>query len=126
MRGGKSSESNTVGAQGVNQNYKKDTNYDPYPGGVFIHDNQFSNSYLLPDLGNDFGKLLLSKFWLTQPIIAWDGILAPGQKSKEDALNSDYRICVDESEDIKVVNLDAGNDFENISTDSEKFKCEAR
>lgn len=126
MRGGKSDESNTTGAQGVNQNYKKDTDYDPYPGEVFIHDNQFSNSNFLPDLDSDFGKLLLSKFGVAQPIIAWDGILAPDYMLDESSINPDYQICVDEPDDIKIANLDAGNDFEHISTDSEDFKCTRR
>jgi parallel beta-helix repeat protein len=126
MRGGKSGGNNTPGAQGVNQNYKKDTDYDPYPGGVFIHDNKFSNAHFIPDLGNDFGKLLMSKFGLSLPVIAWDGIRAPGYLIDESSINPDYKICVNESDDLKIANLDAGNGFENISTDVENFRCEIK
>ncbi len=123
LRSGDDSNGQSTGVQGVNQNYKKDTDYDPYPGEVFIHDNQFSNDHLLPDLGNEFGKLFLFKFGFSSPIIAWDGILAPDGK-KGDATKPEYKICIDELEDVKIANLDAANDFENLSTDREKFKCE--
>lgn len=119
-----SSEPATSGAQRVNQNYEQDTKYDPFPGGVFIHDNQISDSHWLPDLSNDMGKLLLSKFGLGKPDIAWDGIEAPGFKLENGSLNPDYQICVQESEDTKTAVLDAGNDFENLTSNPEELSCE--
>lgn len=125
IRGGSSSEENrTTGAQGVNQNYRKDVNYDPYPGNVTIHDNQFSNSHLIPDTNNEIGKLFLYKFWFSSPQIAWDGILAPDYKLDEQTINPEYRICVEESEKTKVAMLDAANNFENLSTDPIQLKCD--
>ena len=68
-------------------------------------------------------KLFIAKFGLGTPAIAWDGILAP-EYLINDQINPAYKICIDESEDLKMANLDVGNDFENIDTDAEKFKCE--
>ncbi len=118
-----SSGNQSTGVQVVNQNYKQDANYDPYPGEIYIHNNQFSNSHLLPELGNDFGKLFLFKFGLSGPSVAWDGIEAP-EYHKDGEINSAYKICIDESEELLIANLDAGNNFENISTDPEEFNCE--
>ncbi len=118
-----SSGNQSTGVQVVNQNYKQDANYDPYPGEIYIHNNQFSNSHLLPELGNDFGKLFLFKFGLSGPSVAWDGIEAP-EYHKDGEINSAYKICIDESEESLIANLDAGNNFENISTDPEEFNCE--
>jgi parallel beta-helix repeat protein len=124
MRNESSDENRPSGAQGVNQNYKKDTNYDPYPRKVRIHNNNLSNSYILPDLGNDFGKLFLYKFKLSPPQIAWDGIESANYNLGDGSVNPDYRICVDENEKVKVAILDAANDFKNLTTDPAKLKCD--
>ncbi len=111
------------GAQGVNHNYRKDTDYNPYPREVYIHDNWFSNSHLLPDPGHDFGKLFIFKFGLSSPQIAWDGIKGPDYLLPDGSLNPEYRICVREDKEVKVAVLDAANDFENLSTDPALLDC---
>ena len=124
MRNESSDDNRPSGAQGVNQDYKKDTNYDPYPREVRIHNNNLSNSYILPDLGNDFGKLFLYKFKLSPPQIAWDGIESANYNLGDGSVNPAYRICVDENEKVKVAILDAANDFKNLTTDPAKLKCD--
>lgn len=124
VRGGSSKTNNSTGAQGVNQNYKKDRNYNPYPGNIKIHNNTFSNSHLFPDTGNDIGKLFVFKFWFSSPQIMWDGIMAPDYNLDDGTINPDYRICVAEQEDLKVAILDAANDFKNLSTDAKLLKCD--
>lgn len=124
MRDQSAEENRPSGAQGVNQNYKEDTKYDPYPGEVRIHSNNLSNSYILPDLGNEFGKLFLYKFKLSPPQIAWDGIESSNYRLGDGSINPDYKICVDENENTKVAILDAANNFEHLSTDPSKLKCD--
>lgn len=124
LRGGSGPENRTTGAQGVNQNYKKDDGYDPYPGNVVIHNNSFSNSHLLPDTKNEIGKLLIYKFWLKSPQIAWDGILAPEYYLEAGGINPIYRICVSENEKTKTAILDASNNFKNLTSDPKKLKCD--
>lgn len=124
LKGGSASpENRTTGVQGVNQNYMKDVNYDPYPGNVLIHDNTFSDTHLLPDLSNDIGKLLFAKFWFSLPQIAWDGIKAPGYKLENGDINPIYKICISQ-EDVKMTTLDAANNFDNLSTDPSALECE--
>ena len=118
------SENRTTGAQGIDRNYRKDVDYDPYPGNVHIRDNSFSNSFLFPDLNNEIGKLLLVKFWFKSPQIAWDGIRAPEYMLKSGKINPSYRICVTEGNEVKIAILDAANNFEELTTDPSHLSCE--
>jgi len=124
MRSDYNSDNRQSGAQGVNQNYTDDANYDPFPGNVGIHNNRYSNSHLFPDLSHDIGKALFYNFWFSLPQIAWDGIKAPTYMHDALSVNPNYRICVDEDESTKVAILDAAKDFENLTTDPKKLNCE--
>jgi parallel beta-helix repeat protein len=115
-------EDGNEGTRSYDAGYKSDKLYDPYPGALYIHDNRFKNSHTLPHLSNEFGKLFLMKFGLNRPDIAWDGILPKIVESQD--LRDYYRICISESDDVKIANLDAGNNFNNLSTDRTQFKCE--
>ncbi len=111
------------GTQSYDSGYKSDLNYDPYPGGLNIHHNHFANSYTLPDLSNEFGKLFLSKFGLSLPDIAWDGILPETSSSNSKHTNAGHRICISEDPGVKMANLDAGNNFKGLTTDKTQFEC---
>jgi len=95
------------------QKSRVDENYDPYPDEVYIHDNSYSNSYWFPTTKNDFGLLFMTKFPLSTPDIAWDGITENGRK---------FQLCVQQP-GIQFGNLDAANDFENLNDDLEPFTC---
>jgi len=120
---GEAEKDGTGSAETVNNNFKEDENYNPYPRKVNVHDNTISSSYWLPALGNDFGKLFVYNFGFNTPDIAWDGIRAP-EFMKEDDINPLYRICISEGEDVLTTDLDAANDFENLSKNPELFACQ--
>jgi len=124
MKDKSAGENRPGGAQPVNENYRQDARYDPYPGAVFIHDNRYSNSYLLPTLDNDFGKLIAVKFPLSAPFVAWDGIQAPDYMTENGTTNPEYSICVREGDDVKVALLDAGNNFTGLTTAPAEMNCE--
>jgi len=121
---GSQSENRPGGAQPINRNYRQDPDFDPYPGAVYIHNNRFVNSHILPDLGNDFGKLFTLKFGLNRPDIAWDGITSDDYLNPDGTRNSDYRICVEEEESVKRAILDASNDFKGLTSDPKALNCE--
>lgn len=100
-----------------------DVNYDPFVGNVVVANNTYENTYLLPNLDNDFGKLFLFKFGLNIPQIAWDGLKSPDYYLDNGQINPDYLICINESEDIKTVNLDAENEFEGLEENPKIFNC---
>ena len=114
----------TGSAQTINQQYKQDTDYNPYPGQIFVHDNNISNNYTLPDLGNDFGKLFLWKFGLRCPDVAWDGIKAENYYLENGSINPAYKICVKENEQVKTVILDAANGFKDIKENPKEIQCD--
>lgn len=99
-------------AQTVNDNYKQDKQYNPYPRRVYVHDNEISSTYWLPALDNDFGKLFLFNFGFSLPDIAWDGIRSDAYFNDDGSINEAYRICIKEGESVKTTDLDAANDFE--------------
>lgn len=110
-------------AQTVNDNYKQDKNYNPFPRNIFIHDNEISSSYWLPALDNDFGKLFVYNFGFSLPDIAWDGIRAPEYLAEDGTVNPEYQICIEEDSSVKTTDLDAANDFDNLVVDPEVFNC---
>ncbi len=107
----------------VNNNYKTDTLYNPYPRRIFVHSNNISSSYWLPALDNDFGKLFIYNFGFSLPSVAWDGIRAP-EYYVDGSINPLYKICIDEGENVITTDLDAANDFENLTKNPALFLCE--
>lgn len=109
-------------ARAVNNNYEQDSLYNPYPGGVYVHDNTWSDDHTFPALGHDFGKLFLSEFGFDRPFIVWDGIQADAFYTEEGSVNPRYSICIDE--DVNYANLDLANDMENITMNPKLLICE--
>lgn len=100
-----------------------DTNYDPFVGDVKVYNNTYENTYLLPNLSNDFGKLFLLKFGTDIPQVAWDGLQSPDYFLSDGSINPDYAICVNEADGIKSVNLDAANEFAGLEENPAIFNC---
>ncbi len=114
---GEQQQENAIGGvQSVNNRYEMDSLYNPFPYKINIHHNTYKNSYWFPSTANDIGKLLIMKSFMSPPDIIFDGISDPDRSSRE--------ICVHENGEIIFMNLDAGNDFENLSKDPSLFACE--
>lgn len=103
-------------AQTVNNNFRLDTLYNSYPNDILIRDNEYANSHWFPTMQSDFGKLFLLKSPFQIPDIVWDGIV-------DEKLGS-ITLCIKEKQDVVFLNLDAANDFENLSKDESVFACE--
>ncbi len=110
-------------SQIAQSDYRKDVNYDPYPGNIYLHDNVFENKYTLPTLDNDFGKLFVLKFKTKLPAIIWDGIKHENFYLDDGSINPEFKICVQENESIRTATLDAENDFEGLEVNPEIFHC---
>lgn len=99
-----------------------DPDFDGYPEGVFVHDNDLAGGGDDPD-----GILRVLKLSLfgddgNLPHVVWDGAfdeakLVDGEPAAED------RLCVQEA-DAEVLNADAGNNFAGAGIDNERFVCE--
>jgi parallel beta-helix repeat protein len=109
-------QANSIGGvQTVNNRYKEDSLYNPFPHTVSIHKNTFKNSHWFPTMQSDIGKLLLMKSFMNPPDILFDGIENPKQKERN--------ICIGENGEFSFINLDAANDFKSLSKDPAPFSC---
>ncbi len=106
------------GVQSVDNRYKEDSVYNPFPYNVSIHHNRFENSHWFPTLKNDIGKLLVAKSFFSPPDILYDGIENPKQ--------NDRGICLTENGKITFINLDAANDFKALSKDPGPLGCQPK
>ncbi|MBX2915302.1 MAG: right-handed parallel beta-helix repeat-containing protein [Cyclobacteriaceae bacterium] len=109
-------ETSIGGVQTVANNFRADSLYNPFPYGIYIHDNNYRNSKWFPALGHDIGKLFFMKSFMNPPDIVFDGIEDPTRLQRE--------ICVQQGDKVIVINLDAANDFENLKKDARQFDCE--
>lgn len=67
-------------------------------------------------MSSDFGKLFILKSFMSPPDIAFDGIADPRNANRE--------ICIQESEELVFMDLDAANDFKSLSKDVKKYACQ--
>ena len=90
-------------AQRVNSNYDLDENYNPFPWGIKIKENNIRNDKWFATFQHDFGKLFNFKFPFNPPDIVFDGFMAEGKSAKE-------ILCIAQK-GVHFVNLDAPNDL---------------
>ncbi|MFC6634663.1 parallel beta-helix domain-containing protein [Microbulbifer taiwanensis] len=96
--------------------------FDPYPEGIYIYDNQFSGGGTSPD-HLELKALKLAKFGLSGslPDILWDGVVN-AEKMVDGLVPDALKLCIDNG-DAGIINVDAGNDYKNITTDITPHKC---
>jgi len=98
-----------------------DSIYYPYPRNIFIHDNIYKRHKQLPSISfkQPIGILLASKFFNNIPDIIFDGII-----DNENIGQNDYTpICINNNINATFLNLDAGNNFDNLSIKPDDFEC---
>ncbi|MEM6763464.1 MAG: parallel beta-helix domain-containing protein [Bacteroidota bacterium] len=96
----------------------KDEAYYPYPSEIYVHDNRFEKEKRLPSLSSRIGKLLFLKYGRKVPDILYDGIV------DEERAGEDYKVlCIRNNQNARFTNLDAANDFNNISYDLAPYDC---
>lgn len=103
------------GAQTVNNRFREDSLYNPFPYEISIFRNRFQNNHWFPTTSHDIGKLLLMKSPFSPPDIIYDGI--------KDSKREDRKLCFYENGEITFINLDAANDFASFSKDITPFHC---
>ena len=91
--------------------------FDPYPEGIFIHDNSFEGGGNAPAL-LELKALKLAMFGLkgNLPDIMWDGYV--NAELPADTL----RLCVQNGE-AQVINVDAPNGYKKPSMDQSAYNC---
>lgn len=91
--------------------------FDPYPETIYIYDNEFSPGGNAPDR-EELETVRIAAFGVDGrlPDIVWDGVTNPERDNPMGV------ICVDNGEAL-VVNVDAQNGYQNISTDMTNHRC---
>lgn len=109
----------------ITENKIRDKGYDPYPTAVSVHDNEFAKKRRKATMRGRIGKLyrFKLKFGRNVPDIVFDGIL----DEKRNPVNGNYpgedRICISGNTNAGFANIDAANDFKNISRDAASYTC---
>jgi parallel beta-helix repeat protein len=92
--------------------------FDPFPETIYIYDNAFSGGGEAPDR-EELEALRAAMFAESGrlPDVVWDGIANP---EKTDPA---FAICVNNGEAV-VLNVDAGNNYQNVSVDMSGHSCD--
>ena len=102
----------------ISENPIKDSLYDPYPEKIFIHSNDYARPDVRATMKGRIGKLyrFKLKFGKDVPHIVWDGII--DQKAKDKQV-----LCISNNTNASFANIDAENNFKNISKDINAHNC---
>ena len=109
----------------ITENPIKDSSYYPYPTAIRIYDNEYSKEHRRATMKGRMGKLyrFKLKFGKDVPDIVYDGIL-DDKLAVNNKYPADKAICVKNNKGATWANLDAANDFINISRDINAVTCQ--
>tara|TARA_B100000131_G_scaffold165087_1_gene159646 strand:- start:1370 stop:2575 length:1206 start_codon:yes stop_codon:yes gene_type:complete len=101
-----------------------DSLYYPYPNTIYLYDNSYFREKQFPafSFSQPIGFLLAYNFWRDIPDIIYDGIVDSDLISNG-ILNDKYKICIQNNKNGDFVNLDAGNNFNEMSHDLNVHDC---
>ncbi len=101
--------------------YSVQTDFDPYPETIWIHDNIYSGGGTSPD-GLDLTALKIALFGLNGalPDVLFDGYI-DDEKLVDGVLPDALRICV--ADDVDVLNADGPNGYGSPRVETEAFRC---
>lgn len=83
----------------------QDSLYNKYPSAIYIHDNYYERSQVVPDTSRSLGKMLYSLFETNLPIIFFDGYQDPALMADGGVVPSDQSICVVNNENASFYNM---------------------
>ncbi|MBL7816210.1 MAG: right-handed parallel beta-helix repeat-containing protein [Saprospiraceae bacterium] len=112
----------------MTENPIKDKDYYPYPTAIYVHDNTFERRHERATGEGRFGQIFRFKlrFGKNVPHILYDGIVDPKTKDASGKIKPESRVCIKNNKNQTVANMDAKNDFKNISKDPSVFDCELK
>lgn len=109
----------------ITENKIRDKSYDPYPTAISVHDNEYMRKRRPATMRGRIGKLyrFKLKFGRNVPDIVFDGILDDKRKPVGGNYPGEDRICINANKRAGFANIDAANDFKNISRDLTSYIC---
>ncbi len=106
----------------LNKTYN-DSLYNPYCGGISIHDNKIARGTGSADVNGALGKLLAEICGTKTADIVYDGVVNPAGKNTDGSPKESERICMRNNGNIVFSNLDVPGKGKNRSNDISKFNC---
>lgn len=109
----------------ITENKIRDKAYDPYPTAISVHDNDYAKKRRKATMRGRIGKLyrFKLKFGRNVPDIVFDGILDDARKPVDGNYPGADRICISGNRNAGFANIDAANDFRNISREQTPYTC---
>lgn len=101
----------------------KDSLYDPYSGGIHIHDNRIQRGTGKLDASVQFGKLFYAIFGEIVPDIVFDGFINPTYRNPDGTVKEQHRICARNNGNVTFANLDLPNGTKTINRDLKSVDC---
>jgi parallel beta-helix repeat protein len=103
----------------ITENPFKDKEYYPYPSDISIHHNRFERKAIPATMQGRMGKMFRFKlrFGTKVPHIIYDGIKDEKMKGEKEL------ICIHDNVNESFAEIDASNDFKNISKDLKNYNC---
>ncbi|QEH41373.1 parallel beta-helix domain-containing protein [Chitinophaga sp. XS-30] len=103
----------------------KDSTYVPYPAAVQIFDNDYRRDKVKFQGKGRMGLMFRFKlrFGRNVPHIIYDGILNDDWTDESGRYRDEYRICIRNNNNVSFANIDAGNNFRNISRSMALHDC---
>jgi parallel beta-helix repeat protein len=108
----------------MTENKIKDKDYYPYPTGIYIHDNVYERDRVRYQGKGRMGQLFRYKlrFGKKVPHIVYDGIVDT-KNIENGQIKPESRICIQNNQNATFVNIDAANNFKNVSRDAAAYNC---
>ena len=115
----------------ITEEETKDTDYNPYTSSIYIHDNVYRRSTMIPTLDHDIGLLLFFHFFRDIPDIIYDGMPDPRYVGLNGLVPDARRLCLRDNIDASYLNLDISKNFESwyspllsdFNTDDNECNC---
>jgi len=101
----------------------KDSIYDPYCGGISIHDNKIVRGSGGTDQTVAFGKMFAAMFGDKVPDIVYDGYVNATYKNPDGSVKEDQKICFRNNGNVTFSNMDLANKGKDRNSDISKFDC---
>ncbi len=101
----------------------KDSVYDPFIGGVSVHDNHVERGNGSLDVSVTFGQFFAAIFGDKVPDFVYDGSVNPAYRNNDGSIKEEQKICFRNNGSVTFANLDLANKSKNISSDISKMDC---
>ncbi len=101
----------------------KDSIYDPYCGGIYIHDNRVTRGTGGVDQNVVFGKLFTAIYGTNVPDIVVDGAVNPAYKNNDGSIKEEQKICIRNNGNVTFSNMDLLNKGKAKTDNPAGFDC---